>query len=74
LRELVRDGDVICENETLYHIRPELMKEYYEYIEYLMTIDYDDMRLDEIHVPPIESWTITHWTDAWLRIHQSDLT
>jgi len=74
LRELVRDGDVISEDGTLYHIRPELMKEYYEYIEYLMTIDYNDERLDEIQVLPKDRWNISHWTDAWLRIHQPEIT
>ena len=74
LRELVRDGDVICENENWYHIRPELMKEYYDYIEYLMTVDYDDERLDEIRIPSIDSWNISLWTDGWLRIHQPDIT
>jgi len=74
LRELVRDGDVICENETMFHLRPELMKEYYEYSEYLMTIDYDDDRLDELQVPPIEHWNITLWTNSWLLMHQPDLT
>ena len=74
LRELVRDGDVICESEQWYHISPELMKEYYEYIEYLMSIDYDDERLDEIQTLPIESWNLTHWTEGWLLIHKSDIT
>ena len=73
LRELVRDGDVIYENDW-YQIHPELMKEYYDYIEYLMTIDYGDERLDELHVFPIDSWNISLWTDAWLRIHSPDIS
>ena len=47
LRELVRDGDVIQEEEKWYSINSELMKEYYDYIEYLMATEIDD-RFDEI--------------------------
>lgn len=74
LRELVRDGDVICEDEQLYHIRPELMKEYYEYIEYLMISESYDEGFDELQVPPIESWAISRWTVGWLKLHKPEIT
>jgi len=74
LRELVRDGDVIRENGEWYHIQPELMKEYFEYIEYLMATEIEDVEFDEIQVPPIESWNISLWTRGWLKIHKPDIT
>jgi hypothetical protein len=64
LRELVRDGDVIRENDIWFSINPELMKEYFEYIEYLMATEIEDVEFDEIQVPPIESWNISLWTRA----------
>jgi len=77
LSELVRSGDVIHDNGW-YQIHPDLMKEYYDYIEYLMTVDIDDERLDELHaniqVPSTDKWNISLWTDAWLKIHQPDIT
>jgi len=74
LRELVRDGDVIREDEKWYYIRTELMKEYFEYIEYLMATEIEDVEFDDIQVPPIESWNISLWTRGWLKIHKLDIT
>jgi len=74
LRELVRDGDVIREDEKWYYIRTELMKEYVEYIEYLMATEIDDEIFDEINVPPREINNISLWTEGWLKFHKPDIT
>jgi len=74
LRELVRDGDVIREDERWYQVRPELLKEYAEYIEYLMVTEIDTERFDEIKVLPRDISNISLWTDGWLKIHKPDIT
>jgi hypothetical protein len=75
LNELVRDGDVIHDNDW-YQIHPDLMKEYYEYIEYLQTVDWENVNLEElgIELPSIDNWDISMWTKAWLQIHQPEIS
>ena len=72
LRELVRDGEVIQENEW-YEINPDLMQEYYDYIEYLMRTEFED-RIDDIQVTSRGINDISLWTEGWLRIYKPEIT
>ena len=73
VNELVRDGDFIRENDS-YHVRPELLKEYIEYIDYEIERAIEEDRLGVIQVRPMEKRDVTVWTDGWVKIHKPEIS
>ena len=71
--ELVRDGDFIKENDS-YHVRPELLKDYIEYIDIEIERVIEEDRLGVIQVPPMEKRDITVWADGWVKFYKPEIS